>query len=126
MRAPPILVLAAGLAGCAAPSRDLLELAFDPCETVVLDAPDATAEQRASIEDAIAMWQARGAAGLVLGGTIGNLIDRLRFGYITDFIDAGFWPAFNLADSAIVVGACMFAYSLLFLTRGQRFGAVSR
>lgn len=66
------------------------------------------------------------ALGLVLGGTIGNLIDRLRFGYITDFIAAGFWPAFNLADSAIVVGACIFAYVLLFLARGRRYQTMSR
>jgi len=52
------------------------------------------------------------ALGLVLGGTIGNLIDRLRFGYVTDFIDVGLWPAFNIADSAIVVGVILFAYSL--------------
>ena len=55
----------------------------------------------------------RVALGLVLGGTIGNLIDRLRFGYVTDFIDFGFWPAFNIADSAITVGVIIFAYSLL-------------
>jgi signal peptidase II len=57
------------------------------------------------------------ALGLVLGGTIGNLIDRLRLGYITDFIDFGFWPAFNVADSSIVVGVIIFAYSLLFVAR---------
>ena len=57
------------------------------------------------------------ALGLILGGTMGNLIDRLRFGYITDFADVGFWPAFNVADSSIVVGAIIFAYSLLFLAR---------
>ena len=59
------------------------------------------------------------ALGLVLGGTVGNLIDRLRFGYVTDFIDIGIWPAFNIADSAIVVGVILFAYSLLFLTRAE-------
>ncbi len=58
--------------------------------------------------------------GLVLGGTIGNLIDRLRFGYITDFIDFGIWPVFNAADSAIVVGAIIFACSLLVLARADR------
>ena len=52
------------------------------------------------------------ALGLVLGGTIGNLIDRLYLGYITDFINIGVWPAFNIADSAIVVGIILFAYSL--------------
>lgn len=44
------------------------------------------------------------ALGLQLGGAFGNLADRLRFGYVTDFLDFKFWPVFNLADSAIVVG----------------------
>ncbi len=55
--------------------------------------------------------------GLVLGGTVGNLIDRLRLGYVTDFIDFGFWPAFNIADSAVVVGVIILAYSLRLLAR---------
>jgi signal peptidase II len=42
--------------------------------------------------------------GLVLGGAIGNLIDRIRLGYVVDFIDLRWWPVFNLADSAIVIG----------------------
>ena len=46
---------------------------------------------------------------LILGGAIGNLIDRVRFGYVVDFIDVYYntyhWPAFNIADSAIFVGA---------------------
>ena len=54
----------------------------------------------------------KSALGLVFGGTIGNLIDRLRLGYVTDFIDFGFWPAFNIADSAVVIGIILFAYSL--------------
>ncbi len=57
------------------------------------------------------------ALGLVLGGIVGNLIDRLRFGGVTDFISIGWWPAFNIADSATVVGAILFVYSLLFLAR---------
>jgi len=60
------------------------------------------------------------ALGLVLGGTVGNLIDRLRFGYVTDFIDVGIWPAFNIADSAIVVGVIILAYSLLPLARAGK------
>ncbi|MFC1864405.1 signal peptidase II [Chloroflexota bacterium] len=59
------------------------------------------------------------ALGLVLGGTAGNLIDRLRLGYVTDFIDIGIWPAFNIADSAIVVGIIIFAYSLLSSARAE-------
>ena len=42
--------------------------------------------------------------GLQLGGALGNLVDRVRLGYVVDFIDVGAWPVFNLADSAIVVG----------------------
>ncbi len=53
------------------------------------------------------------ALGLVLGGTIGNLIDRLRFGYVTDFIDFRIWPTFNIADSAVTIGIIIVAYSLL-------------
>lgn len=60
------------------------------------------------------------ALGLVLGGTIGNLIDRLRLGYVTDFIDIGIWPAFNIADSAIVIGVIIFAYSLCFPARTKK------
>jgi signal peptidase II len=57
------------------------------------------------------------ALGLILGGIAGNLIDRLRFGAVTDFISIGWWPAFNIADSAVVVGVILIAYSLLFLAR---------
>jgi signal peptidase II len=62
-------------------------------------------------------WVAWVGISLVFGGTVGNLIDRLFLGYVTDFIDFGFWPAFNLADSAIVVGVIVFACSILFLTK---------
>jgi len=51
------------------------------------------------------------ALGLVIGGAIGNVIDRFRFGAVVDFLDlhiAGYhWPAFNVADAAICVGAVM-------------------
>jgi len=55
--------------------------------------------------------------GLILGGAIGNLIDRLRFGYVTDFIDIRLWgnfhwPAFNFADASIVIGTFTLAYAL--------------
>jgi|ETNmetMinimDraft_2_1059921.scaffolds.fasta_scaffold33756_3 signal peptidase II len=43
--------------------------------------------------------------GLILGGAIGNLIDRIFFGHVIDFIDFKIWPVFNIADSAITVGA---------------------
>ena len=60
------------------------------------------------------------ALGLVFGGALGNLIDRLRFGYVTDFVDVRLWgdfhwPAFNVADSAITVGSIVLAI-FVFLT----------
>lgn len=60
------------------------------------------------------------ALGLVLGGIVGNLIDRLHFGYVTDFISVGIWPAFNIADSAITVGVIVFAYSLVRLAQAEK------
>lgn len=53
------------------------------------------------------------ALGLQLGGAIGNLIDRIRYGYVVDFIDVAIWPVFNLADSAIVIGVGILALRLL-------------
>jgi signal peptidase II len=50
--------------------------------------------------------------GLLLGGAAGNLIDRLRDGFVTDFIDLPFWPAFNLADSCITIGVLSLLYVL--------------
>lgn len=44
------------------------------------------------------------STALLLGGIIGNLIDRVKLGYVIDFIDFTFWPAFNVADSAITLG----------------------
>lgn len=44
------------------------------------------------------------ALGFVLGGSVSNLVDRVRLGHVTDFLDLRFWPAFNLADVFIVVG----------------------
>ncbi len=45
----------------------------------------------------------------ILGGAIGNLIDRIYFGYVIDFIDFRIWPVFNIADSAITIGAIIIA-----------------
>ncbi len=44
---------------------------------------------------------------LILGGAIGNLIDRITLGHVIDFIDLRVWPVFNVADSAITIGACI-------------------
>ena len=51
--------------------------------------------------------------GVILGGAIGNLIDRLRQGYVTDFLDFGPWPVFNVADMAVVFGAITLAMLML-------------
>ena len=55
---------------------------------------------------------------LVFGGAVGNLIDRIRFGKVVDFLDlyigSYHWPAFNVADSAISIGMVIFVYHLLF------------
>ncbi len=52
--------------------------------------------------------------GLQLGGAFGNLTDRLRFGHVTDFVQLGFWPVFNLADSCIVVGIGVLVWLFVF------------
>jgi signal peptidase II len=51
--------------------------------------------------------------GLYLGGAIGNLIDRLTYGYVTDFISLGILPVFNLADLSISLGAVLFVAGIL-------------
>jgi signal peptidase II len=58
-------------------------------------------------------WWIKVSLGLQLGGALGNLLDRLRLGYVIDFIDFKIWPVFNLADSSIVVGVAILAYYLL-------------
>ena len=52
--------------------------------------------------------------GLILGGIVGNMIDRLRLGYVTDFLDFTYWPVFNVADASVVIGIILLAYCLLF------------
>jgi signal peptidase II len=58
------------------------------------------------------------ALALILGGTLGNLYDRIFYGYVTDFIDVYYktwhWPSFNVADSAICVGAFILVIDILF------------
>lgn len=52
-------------------------------------------------------------AGLLVGGSLGNLIDRLTHGAVTDFLDPARWPAFNLADCGITVGAVLIVLGLM-------------
>jgi len=55
---------------------------------------------------------------LIFGGAIGNLIDRIRFGRVTDFLDVYIgnlhWPVFNVADSAVTIGIVIFLFHVLF------------
>jgi signal peptidase II len=64
------------------------------------------------------MWL---AAGLVAGGALGNLVDRIRVGAVTDFIAVGSWPPFNLADVSITLGVLLLIY--LYLRDAEPEGA---
>ena len=57
------------------------------------------------------------ALGLVIGGSVSNLIDRIRLGHVTDFLDVRYWPAFNLADTFIVVGVAALLMALVLSDR---------
>ena len=66
------------------------------------------------------------ASGLIVGGIIGNLIDRLRLGHVTDFVDLRLWgdyhwPAFNIADSAMVVGAILAVFFLFRFAKSSGY-----
>jgi signal peptidase II len=60
------------------------------------------------------------ALGLVIGGSLSNLLDRVRLGYVTDFLDFRYWPAFNLADSFIVIGVLVLLGALMHAEREPR------
>lgn len=70
-------------------------------------------------------WQsrlARFSTALILAGAVGNLIDRIRFGQVVDFIKVGPWPMFNLADSAITAGVLvLILWSKKILKDNQSF-----
>ena len=72
---------------------------------------------------AVAIWRAPARfalpLALVLGGAAGNLVDRLRFGYVLDYIGVGPWPTFNVGDVAIAVGAVLIALAMLFPARAS-------
>lgn len=63
------------------------------------------------------------AFSLIGGGAVGNLVDRVRFGEVVDFIDwhvrGWHWPTFNIADSAITIGVCLLAVEMLFLQKRE-------
>ncbi len=57
------------------------------------------------------------ALGLLIGGSVSNLVDRVRLGHVTDFLDFDRWPAFNLADTFIVVGVAILLLALVATDR---------
>ena len=65
------------------------------------------------------------ALGLVIGGSVSNLADRVRLGHVTDFLDFRYWPAFNLADSFIVIGVAVLLGALVAADRPARRRRVS-
>ncbi len=60
--------------------------------------------------------------GLQLGGALGNLVDRIRLGAVTDFIDVGPWPIFNVADASIVVGILLLLFLILSPSKRESAG----
>jgi signal peptidase II len=60
------------------------------------------------------------ALGLLIGGSLSNFVDRIRLGHVTDFIDFSYWPAFNLADSFIVVGVAILLGALIAMDRAPK------
>ncbi len=62
----------------------------------------------------------RVAMGLLLGGAAGNLVDRVRLGHVTDFIDFPNYPEFNVADSSIVIGLIVLVAFFLFFDKSQQ------
>jgi signal peptidase II len=57
-------------------------------------------------------WLVQISLGLQLGGALGNLLDRLRYGHVIDFIDFKVWPVFNVADSSVFIGVVILAFHL--------------
>jgi len=65
-------------------------------------------------------WIVPIAIGMMLGGAVGNLIDRIRVGRVTDFVDVGWFPAFNVADSSITIAIAVLVIGYAFLWDGPR------
>lgn len=55
------------------------------------------------------------SVGMIFGGGLSNLVDRIRQGYVVDFIQFGWWPVFNLADSAITIGVAVLTFHIIFI-----------
>ena len=66
------------------------------------------------VKQASANLFVRIAVGLIVGGAVGNLIDRVKDGFVVDFISVGWWPAFNVAASAISIGMTVMVLFMIF------------
>ena len=75
-------------------------------------------------------WEHRLALGLLAGGILGNVCDRIKLGYVTDFLDffwhGHHWPAFNIADSAICLGVMLYVLSSLWIAGHPLSGPSAR
>lgn len=78
------------------------------------------AKRKSPVPSAGAAFLATLGYGLILAGAIGNLMDRLRLGYVVDFLDFHVWPVFNVADTSICVGVFLAGFELLSLWMGKR------
>mgnify|MGYP005847609019 CR=1 FL=1 len=67
-------------------------------------------------------WLVKISLSMQLGGAMGNLLDRVRLGYVVDFMDFRMWPVFNFADTFIVVGVMLLAYRLVLRPGPPLFG----
>ena len=65
-------------------------------------------------------WLVRLALGLQLGGALGNLVDRLTIGHVTDFISVGNFPVFNIADASITIGAVLLFLDVWLRERAEK------
>lgn len=72
--------------------------------------------RRLMSEKVIIRW----GVALLLGGAVGNLIDRLRIGGVIDFLDFRIWPVFNIADIGICVGVALLMYALIYDTEKEK------
>ncbi|HCE16382.1 MAG TPA: signal peptidase II [Anaerolinea thermolimosa] len=71
-------------------------------------------------------WSLRLAMGLQLGGAVGNLIDRLTLGHVTDFISVGTFPVFNVADSSITIGVIILLLGVYLQERKEKSQSARR
>jgi signal peptidase II len=66
-----------------------------------------------------ASWRMIGGCGLIVGGAIGNIADRMRLGFVVDFVAVSAWPKFNVADSAITIGVLLLAWRYFLDASGE-------